>query len=260
MKEKIIALIDEFGLNRIKEEVINMMQNSIRINTIPKPDEEIKIGESKFGGFPDLPVNLEWPKNGEGEPLAFIGQINFEDVFEYDLDNHLPSEGILFLFWDVGMAEGKGNPAKVIYYKGDFGELKRLYRKADKDDKTIFLSCILEFQTEISIPDFESNEIELLELDEDEEEAYYDFYDEVEALYDKDFDYIHRMLGYPYVIQNAVYFNEDDDQNTRLLLQVDSDDNANMMWGDAGIIYFLIDEDDLSVQDFSKVQGTSQTF
>ncbi|HVT11229.1 MAG TPA: DUF1963 domain-containing protein [Fimbriimonadaceae bacterium] len=35
--------------------------------------------------------------------------------------------------------------------------------------------------------------------------------------------------------------------------QVDTDDDANMMWGDAGMIYFCIREKDLEMADFEKV-------
>ena len=38
----------------------------------------------------------------------------------------------------------------------------------------------------------------------------------------------------------------------RLLLQMDSDDDLNVMWGDAGMVYFWIREDDAKQGDFSK--------
>lgn len=38
----------------------------------------------------------------------------------------------------------------------------------------------------------------------------------------------------------------------RLLLQIDSDDNAGMMWGDVGRLYVWIRRDDLKRRDFSR--------
>lgn len=39
----------------------------------------------------------------------------------------------------------------------------------------------------------------------------------------------------------------------RLLLQLDSDDASDMMWGDSGILYFWIREADARAGDFSNV-------
>lgn len=39
----------------------------------------------------------------------------------------------------------------------------------------------------------------------------------------------------------------------RLLLQIDTDNDAGMMWGDTGMLYFWIREQDARVRDFSKV-------
>ncbi len=36
----------------------------------------------------------------------------------------------------------------------------------------------------------------------------------------------------------------------RLLLQLDSDDNANMMWGDLGMLYFCLSEESLAARRF----------
>jgi len=38
-----------------------------------------------------------------------------------------------------------------------------------------------------------------------------------------------------------------------LLLQLDSDEDADMMWGDGGRLYFWIRQADLAKRDFSKV-------
>jgi uncharacterized protein YwqG len=74
--------------------------------------------ESKFGGRPDLPVDLPWPRREaysfpEAErrwrkksselavPLTFLAQINLAEVARFRLDFDLPDAGLLLFFYDV---------------------------------------------------------------------------------------------------------------------------------------------------------------
>jgi uncharacterized protein YwqG len=45
-----------------------------------------------------------------------------------------------------------------------------------------------------------------------------------------------------------------------LLLQLDSDDDTGMMWGDVGMLYFWIRKSDLIIHDFSNVWMILQCF
>lgn len=45
-----------------------------------------------------------------------------------------------------------------------------------------------------------------------------------------------------------------------LLFQIDSDDNANMMWGDIGRIYFTIKKQDLKNKNFDTIWSSFQCF
>ncbi len=64
---------------------------------------------------------------------------------------------------------------------------------------------------------------------------------------------INRMLGHPDPIQ---LFDLLPDQ--ALLLQVDSEDDAGMMWGDLGRLYWWMTKDELARRDFSNVQFDEQ--
>jgi len=46
----------------------------------------------------------------------------------------------------------------------------------------------------------------------------------------------------------------------RLLLQLDTDHEAGMMWGDTGRLYFWIREQDARARDFSKAWAILQCF
>lgn len=68
-------------------------------------------GASKFGGNPDLPQEFTWPvctaPDGEPRPLAFLVQIDCEQIFALDVDGLLPRTGRLYFFYDVlGQPDG----------------------------------------------------------------------------------------------------------------------------------------------------------
>ncbi len=51
---------------------------------------------------------------------------------------------------------------------------------------------------------------------------------------------------------------ENEANNWKLLLQLDTDDNPGWMWGDAGKLYFWIREEDLKSNNFENVWMVSQ--
>jgi uncharacterized protein YwqG len=107
---------------------------------------------------------------------------------------------------------------------------------------------------------------------------------------------VHRVLGWPHLIQNdsmeaeseastrrggvlgrlgdavrsaTVGGSREDEgraleraarDSWRLLLQVDSDEAAGMMWGDAGMLYFWIRDDDLAARRFERVWCVMQCY
>jgi uncharacterized protein YwqG len=107
---------------------------------------------------------------------------------------------------------------------------------------------------------------------QEEEEHYSDWWFELKAAQGT----VHRMLGLPYLIQgdvmeiecqlasNGVYMGHAKAysdprhdhlragaQEWQLLLQVDSDETAEMAWGDDGMLYYWIRRRDLRALDFS---------
>lgn len=62
------------------------------------PEEEVQPGQSKWWGDPDLPVEMDYPCDQEGNPLTFLCQICLEEIAPYDPQHLLPHEGMLYLF------------------------------------------------------------------------------------------------------------------------------------------------------------------
>ena len=88
---------------------------------------------------------------------------------------------------------------------------------------------------------------------------------------------MHYMFGVPFNIQNNVfedviyYDNEEkigwDSKEIKqkrndmvLLFQMDSDDDLDVMWGDAGMLYFCIDKIDLQNERFDQTKFTLQCY
>lgn len=75
----------------------------------------------------------------------------------------------------------------------------------------------------------------------------------------------HQLLGHPYQIQGDLLYTlrhdfhlEEEPTQWRLLLQVDTDDDTRMMWGDCGLLYFYISGQALARRDFSQALMITQ--
>src|SRR5688572_27809627 len=100
-RENLKQLIKEAGLESLENLILSYAHPSIRIYTEAIDETLLAIGESKIGGQPDLPDNYEWASFnslGEKVSLPFIAQIRLEDVKQYDEENILPKQGILYFF------------------------------------------------------------------------------------------------------------------------------------------------------------------
>src|SRR5688572_18157064 len=82
-------------------------------------------------------------------------------------------------------------------------------------------------------------------------ENYKKIYEEHERLFRSEG---HKLGGYPYFTQNDPReFETYKGEEYRLLFQMDTDDEAGIMWGDCGVANFFISEQDLASKNFSRV-------
>lgn len=66
-------------------------------------DQVTITGQSKIGGFPDLPKNMAWPTHadftsGKQVNAIFVAQISLREANWSDVENRLPSNGMLWFF------------------------------------------------------------------------------------------------------------------------------------------------------------------
>ena len=184
-------------------------------------------GASKLGGRPDVPADFVWPMSGD-QPLAFVGQLQLSDLpTSVTTDLGLPRKGLVAFF--IGTAPGSDDPVgRAIVL---LGASKKLAPAALRDTPTFDARALA--VKEIWTPPPVELVSSLVGGDETAERIYTAAFADHERA--SDGTARHRIGGYALPVQGTP---ENDDE--RLLLQIDSEDACGMSWGDAGRLYFLI--------------------
>lgn len=259
------------GLEQHWQKFESLLRSEIAIQPEDAADTEIKVGQSKIGGQPDLPKNQTWFKENNGKSLGFLAQINLSETRQFDKSNQLPSSGLLYFFYSAEQEAWGFDPKdkdkfKVFYFNGDITDLERTDFPSDLPEHSKYKTCKLSFANSVSAPNWESDIVNGL-LTSEEQDAY------IELTVDGE---ITKLLGHSDNIQgtmeeecqlvtNGLYCGDPSGYNDPraeglkkdanqwiLLFQIDSIDKAGMMWGDVGRVYFWIKKDDLEKKSFDK--------
>lgn len=261
------------GLGRIVAPMEAASRKSVRL-VAGEPSEDAC---TRLGGRPNLPPNMEWPTWRE-QPLAFVGQLDLSSLPKIQ-GVPLPAQGALSFFYEGGESawgfdpDDKGS-AVVLHIPQSLTELPRRNLPDDLDDHLHFKGVRLSPEPlEETVPGLEDGILEQFAMTPDEREAYFHFY---EQWSDVKPSIIHRVGGYPDCVQgdpkleaqlvsHGLYCGDTSGYKTgkerglkpgaaewELLLQVDSEEKSEMMWGDVGRIYFLIRRQDLQELRFDK--------
>ncbi len=217
---------------------------------------------SKFGGLPFANMSsFEWP-GSNGKPIAFLAQLDLAEISRVHKYDWLGSEGLLLFFYDVAEMpwgfdpkdRGKwsviyqSNPDSFINYPEDLDNEFRI-------EESYIQSKLIEV-----LPNYDDPSVENLGLTDAEIDAYID-------MNEGDDEPSHQVGGFPSPIQgnymdldsqlasNGVYIGNPEGyecdeakkleagaKDWKLLLQFDSDDDLDVMWGDCGMIYFWVQE------------------
>jgi uncharacterized protein YwqG len=270
----------EEGLAAQLERLVELCVPSVRL--IPRKRSKWK---SRLGGLPDVPPGFVWPALSTGEPLAFVAQIDLAELREVGLPGAeaLPERGALSFFHGMESSSShghQGNAGRVFFF--DDPTLARA--KAPKHPEFAALPSIalsLELQTE-ELPDIESAFYPQMLADEgplpdDVYGAAAERFGSFVAHYvqrgvrDESERPVHRVLGYADPLQADVYACTEGNaaerpfdtwtsrehfaaaSRWRLLLQVDSDPDRGLSFGDDGVLAFMIREEDLAARRFDRV-------
>jgi uncharacterized protein YwqG len=247
------------ALEPFREKLLRTKQAFVRAKS--QPQRATKPWDSKVGGQPYLPKNTEWPATPEGQPLFFLAQINFAQLPPLA---PFPAQGIVQFFindddlYGMDFDEGETQDTFRVLFHAEVIENEALLQKnaplpREYDD-------LLPHHPEESYPLVFELEEEVAPVTDYQFHAHFggDFFRQFgEKEWDvmAEFEKSHRAHGHK--IGGYAYFTQDDprraDDPMLLLLQLDSDENMDLMWGDMGVGHFFIRERDLAARDFSRV-------
>jgi hypothetical protein len=183
-REVLKGKLKQAGLGRIADGVAELGRESFSLQTTKMPDENILIGASKLGGWPDLPPGFSWPfvKN---EPLAFVAQVNLSELPAPSL---LPRDGVLSFFYDRGQTAWGFDPKQRSCWRVNYipsstqlvrtpepspiqtgGLLNRIRGGTSNNSNLIptYASCAVSMLPYLSIPDSSASALRELLVTED---------------------------------------------------------------------------------------------
>lgn len=260
--------------------LLKLSKPAIAFVANPLEGTETKVGVSKTGGLPDVPAEFKWPKRGR-TPLAFVAQFNLAELAANDQTKTLPKSGFLWFFYDLeeqpwGFDPKDSDGWGVIYADVAAAALKRTKFPKGLDEEWLLPESKLNFGTAQTFPAAASDSVQALKLSAKEAKSYQDCLKQSAAADDEE-NPQHQLLGWPAPLQsadmegecqlaaNGINCGEEVDEKNpkvkalragakdwKLLLQLDSDTDAGLSWGDGGRLYFWIRQQDLTARRFDR--------
>ncbi|KGR75515.1 YwqG family protein [Ureibacillus sinduriensis] len=229
------------------------------------------LTDSKFAGNPYLPKSHLHPKDSNGQIMHLLAQINFAQLPSIP---PFPSKGLLQFFLSTKFDQIDEKKVellyqedfKVRYYPNILHENQLIQDFSDLESKSSFLIqnekglAFLPKHEPVSASDYRREKFLQVSpfdgeyISEDErtfEDIYFEYFLAAE----------HKIGGYPYFIEydtrkNSSFLKRFD----TLLLQIVSNDEQGIMYGDSGVIKFFINQDALRNLDFSSVYFIAEQF
>jgi uncharacterized protein YwqG len=229
---------------------------------------------SHFGGSARLPQNVDWPRLN-GEPLGFIARLSLPELHRAYPIHWLPSDGALLFFYDWENQPWGFDPndrgGAAVLHVSNLPEPISPPENGSNGAGPSLPHRNISFERVDVLPDYQRAQLNELNLTDEE-------FDEYCRLVDAPFQGKpkHQVSGFPAPVQgdemelecqlvtNGLYCGDESGYrdtrahglrsgaaNWRLLLQVDSDDDLDVMWGDLGLVYYWVEEQRARDGDFS---------
>ena len=217
-------------------------------------------GCSRLGGVPDM--SSAWPRY-EGRPLCCVAQLDLAEMRSAGGPAWLPDQGRLLFFYELehagwGLDPEDAGRAVVIY---ETGLPVEALEPDDLAEEARFPAYPITFVADVSYPTEERVSVDWNNLSPTESTLLSTAIEGMAPAAP-----MHQVGGYPQPVQDDQMELECQTATAglrrlankpgsvsdwRLLLQLDTDDDAGMMWCDVGSLYFWVREQDARDGDFS---------
>jgi uncharacterized protein YwqG len=248
------------------------------LNSLRQPAIGLKKSEerqfSKIGGLPNLPSAVPWPQ-WKGNPLAFLCQVDLADLPPASALPAFPRAGCLYFFYDQEQSTWGFDPKdkgswRVLYVPDNARDCPQREAPQDLKKSAIRGEKLVTFSLLQIYPGWQDGRVDTLGLTRKQSDEYITLCSSVFEDGPQ-----HHLFGYPSPIQDndmdlecqlvshGLYCGDQSGYQDKrrkelepgrsdwtLLLQLDSDDETSMMWGDGGMLYFWIRKDDLKAGRF----------
>ncbi|WP_371525168.1 YwqG family protein [Streptomyces sp. NBC_01283] len=280
--EELRALAQQYLSPETAERWLGLLRPGVCLGVGTSSDKAV----GQLGGLPRLPAHAEWPWWDGYGPLSFIASVDCSMLPAGVLDIDLPEEGcLLFFYFDGQVDDGDAlvlpeDPeswagARVLYVAG--GEVA--VERAAPEELTPYPAVPLAARPEMTAAESWHPRVREAFAPEAPLGHRYDHpvcaQEFLEALWDFDGSVGHQIGGHAHPVQNPVEIEiahaalggdtswddprlSDEAGGWVLLAQIDSENAADMMWGDCGALYWLIRPQDLAERRFERAMFTWQ--
>ncbi|SFS33366.1 DUF1963 domain-containing protein [Marininema halotolerans] len=255
IENKIRHVLTESGLEEMEEEILSTLIPYLQIQPGAE-EEDLPIGTSKFGGYPDLPMDERYPEV-PGRMLSFLAQYNLEELAATGTVSSLPKRGMLYFFIsldDIHRPTPPSPDAWVVFYREAMGADLRPALLPDEMSRELLIpERSITFSLEKQLPDVEAST--------DMNELYFHLMDQLYDLEERE-DGDHQAFGQPLeisgnVIQECSQHSGIPTDDWVLLLQVDTSLLEHEGTG-LGMLYFCIPQEDLFTHRFNRTWFVAQ--
>ena len=229
------------------------------LDPLGRPGVRIKLGgegRSAFFPSPQIPVGEVWPTK-EGLPLDLLLSIDLGEVAAAHRFDWLPGEGMLQFFvdkdelWEEGMMKVLFSSPGAEFVAGPPSRVGTGPHLVRFESFLTWPSSERDGFPELT--DAEGDLVSDLRIAASADGAEHQIGGFPSPVQADDFEVEAecQRRGIRYEYQDSTEFQGLD--KWHLLVQIDSDDTVGILWGDVGMLYVFVHEDDLAKNDFSRV-------